>query len=67
MGFSLGLSSMVLPLYLSEVAPDTARGKLIAWFVSTIAVGELTAAVLEYVLGRNWRLMLGIPAYPAIL
>lgn len=66
-GLAIGIASMVVPVYLSEVAPLVVRGKVVAVFVVTITLGQLIAACLALALGRNWRLMLGIAAIPAFI
>ena len=37
-GFSIGVSSMVVPVYLSEVAPVKIRGRLIANYIAAMCI-----------------------------
>lgn len=38
-GLGVGFASMIVPVYLSEVAPDQVRGKIVASFVMAITIG----------------------------
>ena len=38
-GLGVGFASMVVPVYLSEVAPPNVRGKIVASFVMAITIG----------------------------
>lgn len=69
-GFAIGASSVVAPMYISEIAPAKNRGKLVATFQFNIVFGILIAYLSNYLLegvgGNNsWRLMLGVVAIPA--
>ena len=70
-GFGVGLSSIVVPAYISEISPAHQRGRLVAFYQFQIVFGILIAFLSNYVLQRyfslNWRWMLGIEAVPAIL
>ena len=71
-GFAIGASSVVAPMYISEIAPAKNRGKLVATFQFNIVFGILMAYFSNYLLqgvGGNdsWRLMLGIVAIPALI
>ncbi len=71
-GFAIGASSVVAPMYISEIAPAKNRGKLVATFQFNIVFGILMAYfsnfLLEGVGGENsWRLMLGVVALPALI
>lgn len=66
-GLAVGVASMVTPVYLSEVSPNQRRGAVVTWFVLAITLGQLAACGVALLCGRNWRLMLGIAAGPAIL
>jgi MFS family permease len=47
-GIAVGMLSMVVPLYLSEVAPPTLRGGLVALQQLAITVGIMLAFWLDY-------------------
>ena len=58
---------MVTPVYLSEVSPNQRRGAVVTCFVLAVTIGQLVASGVALACGRNWRLMLGIAAGPAII
>ena len=70
-GFGVGLSSIVVPAYISEISPAKQRGRLVALYQFQIVFGILIAFLSNYILqtyfSLNWRWMLGIEAVPAIL
>lgn len=70
-GIGVGASSVVGPMYISEIAPATNRGRLVALFQFNIVSGILIAFVSNYLLsdfGDNaWRWMLGVQAFPSLL
>ncbi len=70
-GVGVGISSVTAPLYISEIAPPSKRGRLVALFQFNIVFGILIAYLSNYLLnngGENdWRWMLGIEAIPAFL
>lgn len=69
-GFGVGASSIAAPMYISEVAPATHRGKLVALFQANVVFGILVAYLSNYLLqdsGDNaWRWMLGMEVFPAL-
>lgn len=69
-GLGVGASSVVAPMYISEVAPTSKRGRLVALFQFNIVLGILIAYVSNYFIqGINadaWRWMIGIEAIPAL-
>jgi sugar porter (SP) family MFS transporter len=66
-GLAVGTSSMVVPLYIGEVAPARTRGGLVSLNQLAITVGILAAYLVDYGLSGsgNWRLMFGLAAIPA--
>lgn len=70
-GLGIGISTVVAPAYVSEIAPAKNRGKLVAMYQFNIVFGILIAYVSNYFLkdiGQDaWRFMLGIEALPAII
>ncbi len=71
-GIGVGVSSVVAPLYISEIAPAHKRGRLVAMFQFNIVFGILMAYLSNYLLsglnGENdWRWMLGIQAIPSLI
>jgi MFS transporter, SP family, arabinose:H+ symporter len=69
-GLAIGLSSVLTPVYIAEVAPARNRGRLVSMNQLAIVVGILVAYIVSWALagvGEScWRLMLGVAAIPAI-
>lgn len=70
-GLAVGVSSVVGPVYTSEIAPAKDRGKLTGTFQIMIVTGIFTAYLTNFLFlpfgGDAWRYMLGIMAVPALL
>lgn len=69
-GLGIGASSVVAPIYISEIAPAKHRGKLVISFQLNVVLGILIAYISNYLLqgGENdWRLMLGVVGIPSLL
>jgi sugar porter (SP) family MFS transporter len=68
-GLAVGSASMVVPLYIGEVAPPPLRGALVSFNQLAITSGILISYLVDYGLSssQNWRLMFGLAAIPAIL
>jgi len=70
-GFCIGASSVVSPLYISEIAPPKKRGFLVALFQFNIVFGILIAYVSNYFFqtgsDNDWRWMLGVVAIPSLI
>jgi SP family arabinose:H+ symporter-like MFS transporter len=70
-GLGVGCSSVTAPMYISELAPASHRGRLVAMFQFNVVLGILVAFLSNYLLqdlGENsWRWMLGVQAFPATL
>lgn len=70
-GLGIGISTIVAPLYIAEIAPPTWRGRLAGLFQFNIVFGILVAFVSNAVLGgigeQAWRWMLGAAAPPALI
>ncbi len=71
-GLAIGASSVVSPMYISEIAPANNRGKLVAIFQFNIVFGIVIAYLSNYLLqdiasDNSWRWMLGVEALPAAL
>lgn len=69
LGLAIGVESFVVPLYLSEIAPQHIRGTVIASFQLTITIGILVAYLinLAFSSSSNWAWMLGVTMVPAVL
>lgn len=72
-GLAIGGSSVLAPVYLSEIAPAERRGALVGLFQLNIVVGILVAYLSNYLIGQlelgasEWRWKLGVTALPAAL
>ena len=70
-GLGIGISTVVAPMYISEIAPPKYRGRLAGMFQFNIVFGILIAFVSNALLagiGANaWRWMLGVAAFPSLL
>jgi SP family arabinose:H+ symporter-like MFS transporter len=71
-GFSVGISSMVSPMYIAEIAPAKRRGQLVSLYQFTIVIGILLGFMSNSMLVNtggddNWRIMLSVMIVPAIV
>ena len=71
-GLGIGISTVASPLYISEIAPPTHRGRLAGMFQFNIVFGIVIAfasnAFFARIGGENaWRWMLGIAAIPSLI
>ena len=72
-GLAIGASSVLAPVYISEIAPANRRGALTGLFQFNIVFGILLAYVSNFLVQEMaggadlWRLKLGIAALPAIV
>jgi len=68
-GIGVGVSSIAVPAYISEVAPAESRGRLVALYQFQIVFGILIAYLSNFVLATffalDWRWMLGMEVVPA--
>ena len=69
-GIGVGASSVVGPMYISEISPAHRRGRLVALFQFNVVTGILIAFVSNYFLygvsEDSWRWMLGVQAFPSL-
>lgn len=71
-GASVGAASVVSPMYIAEISPAHARGKLVSLNQMTIILGILMATISAYYFGdannaESWRWMFGSALVPAVL
>lgn len=66
-GVAVGVSSSVIPSYLSELAPTHIRGRVSTLNQMMIAVGIFSSYLISYLLSDSgaWRWMLGLAVVPA--
>ena len=70
-GLAVGGVSLVSPMYISEVAPAAARGRLGALYQMSIVTGILVSFCINYLLHDigpdNWRWMFGTGVIPSVV
>lgn len=70
-GLAVGISSMVAPLYIAEIAPARVRGRLVTLqqvaIVTGILLANLTGGLLVNLGANNWRYMFASAAVPSFL
>lgn len=71
-GLGVGASSVVAPMYISEIAPAKNRGLLVALYQFNIVFGIVMAYVSNYLIGtaglpEDWRWMLAVEGIPALI
>jgi sugar porter (SP) family MFS transporter len=70
-GIGVGASSVVGPMYISEISPAERRGRLVALFQFNVVSGILLAFLSNYLLfgisEDSWRWMLGVQALPSLV
>lgn len=70
-GLAVGATSVVAPMYISEISPANKRGTLVSLNQFAITFGIILAYIIDYLLmdlGPNsWRYMLAVPAIFGLL
>jgi sugar porter (SP) family MFS transporter len=72
-GLAVGGSSVLAPVYISEIAPPSRRGALVAAFQFNVIFGILLAYVSNAIIGEMgfgdaaWRWKFGVAAVPALV
>jgi sugar porter (SP) family MFS transporter len=68
-GIAVGASSVVGPMYISEISPAAVRGRLTGMFQLNIVIGILVAFLTNFAFlqigAGSWRWMVGIMVIPA--
>ncbi|MCV7383614.1 sugar porter family MFS transporter [Mycolicibacter longobardus] len=69
LGVTIGVSVVVVPVFVAESAPAAARGRLLVTYGVATVVGIIAGYLCAYLLAGtgNWRAMLGLAAVPAVL
>lgn len=68
-GLAIGGASLIVPLYIAELAPGHLRGRLTTVQLLLITGGQAVAYIIGFIFSRTpsgWRWMVGIGAFPAI-
>jgi sugar porter (SP) family MFS transporter len=70
-GLAVGATSVVAPMYISEIAPAHNRGRLVSFNQFAITIGIVLAYIFDYSLiglgDNSWRYMLAVPGVFGIL
>ncbi len=70
-GLGVGASSVVGPMYISEISPAHLRGRMVGLFQFNVVFGIMISFFSNYLLssiGENaWRWMFGVEFFPAVL
>jgi sugar porter (SP) family MFS transporter len=71
-GLGIGVSSVVVPTYISEISTSKVRGRLVAMYQFNIVFGILIAFLSNYLLkgfqgSNDWRWMLGVAGIPSLV
>lgn len=69
LGMTIGVTVVVVPVYVAESAPTAVRGSLLTAYQLAIVSGLIVGYLTGYVLAgtHSWRWMLGLACVPAIL
>jgi sugar porter (SP) family MFS transporter len=69
LGLAIGVSVVVVPVFIAECAPARVRGSLLVAYQLTTVAGIVVGYLVAYLLAgsHSWRWMLGLAAVPATL
>ncbi|WP_343602854.1 sugar porter family MFS transporter, partial [Mycobacterium sp.] len=69
LGLTLGVSVVVVPVFIAECAPARMRGSLLVAYQLATVIGIIAGYLAAYLLAglHSWRWMLGLAAGPAVL
>jgi sugar porter (SP) family MFS transporter len=69
LGAAIGVTSVVVPLYLAEVSPSAQRGALVTTYQLAITIGIVSADLVgeAFASSGGWRWMFGLAALPGAL
>ncbi|MEV6275272.1 sugar porter family MFS transporter [Nocardia sp. NPDC051832] len=67
-GLGIGLSSVIVPLYLSEIAPSRLRGRVVSLNQLMLTLGIMVAYAVNLAFAHNgaWRWMFGLGLVPSV-
>jgi SP family galactose:H+ symporter-like MFS transporter len=69
LGVGVGLASMIVPLYIAEIAPPDRRGALVSLNQLMITIGILVSYIVGVIFTpiEGWRYMFGVALIPALI
>ena len=71
-GFAIGITSYVVPMYISEISPTRSRGALVTLNQLMITIGILVSYITDFILSNDnnmasWRWMFLVGFIPALI
>lgn len=70
-GLGIGASSVIAPIYITEISPASFRGRLVILFQFNIVLGIVISLLSNYIIvlsyHGSWRLMMAVMAAPSLL
>ncbi len=69
-GLAIGGASLIVPLYISELAPSAVRGRLVTVSIAFVTGGQVVAYLIGWLFSKvpsGWRWMVGLGALPAVI
>jgi len=71
-GIAIGITSYVVPMYISEMSPASKRGALVTLNQLMITIGLLASYITDYAFSDNmnsgsWRMMFLVGLFPALI
>src|ERR1700733_2322342 len=69
-GLAIGGASLIVPMYIGELAPSHLRGRLVTVSIAFVTGGQVVAYSIGWLfstLPSGWRWMVGLGALPAVL
>ena len=66
-GLAIGVTSMNVPIYISEVVPNEVRGRFVAWYTFAVVLGQLVANVVAILLADHFLISFWIGEFFVIL
>jgi len=71
-GFAIGITSYVVPMYIAEISPKRVRGALVTLNQLMITIGILVSYITDYLLSndaydQSWRSMFLVGIFPALI
>lgn len=71
-GFAIGITSYVVPMYISEISPTRVRGAMVTLNQLMITIGILVSYMTDYALSsdsnaQSWRMMFLVGFVPALI
>ncbi len=59
-GIAIGVTSMNVPIYISEIVPNEVRGRFVAWYTFLVVLGNLIANVVSLLLVQRFTIVFWI-------